>query len=90
MRSRAVFRVLFVIYCVEAGVFLMLIPWSNLWERHLLELPFVGLRTFALHPMLRGAVTGFGIVHLIWGVHDLELLLGRWFRWSRPKRPSDL
>ncbi len=80
MRSRSIFQVVFILYCVEAGVFLALVPWSTLWERHLLELPILGLRTFGLHPILRGAVTGFGIVHLIWGVHDLELLLERWFR----------
>lgn len=82
MRSAKIFRVLFVVYCVEAGVFLALVPWSSLWERHLLELPLVGLRAFGLHPLLRSALTGFGLVHLIWGIHDLELLLESWRRRS--------
>jgi hypothetical protein len=78
MRSRRIFQILFILYCVEAGVFLAFVPWSTLWERQLLEFPLVGLRTFGLHPLWRSALTGFGVVHLIWAVHDLDLLLQTW------------
>jgi hypothetical protein len=80
MRSPRIFRILFILYCLEAGVFLALVPWSTLWERQLMEVPFVGLRAFGLHPLLRSALSGFGLVHLIWGIHDLELLLESWRR----------
>jgi hypothetical protein len=30
-----------------------------------------------LHPWFRGAVTGFGMVHLVWGAHDLIGLFTR-------------
>ncbi|MDH3404153.1 MAG: hypothetical protein OES32_14935 [Acidobacteriota bacterium] len=83
MRSRLVFQILFILYCVEAGIFLAFVPWSPLWERHLLAFPLLRLRAFGLHPLLRSAISGFGLVHLIWGVHDLELLLARW-RAARP------
>jgi len=78
MRRRYLFDILFVLYCVEAGVFLAFVPWSTLWERHLLEIPVLGLRAFGLHPILRSALSGFGLVHLVWAAHDLELLLERW------------
>ena len=78
MRFRRVFRILFILYCVEAGVFLALVPWSTLWERFLLEFPLLGLGALGLHPLLRSALTGLGLVHLIWGVHDLELLITDW------------
>jgi hypothetical protein len=29
-----------------------------------------------LHPLFRGAVSGFGLVHLVWGANDLQALLG--------------
>lgn len=84
MRSGHVFRILFILYCVEAGVFLAFVPWSTLWERHLLEIPWVGVRAFGLHPLWRSVLSGFGLVHLVWGVHDLELLLASWRERSRP------
>ena len=77
MKTGAAFRLLFILYCVEAGIFLILAPWSALWDRTLIELPFGWARTFGLHPLLRGGVTGFGLVHLVWGTHDLELWLSR-------------
>ncbi len=70
-------QLLFVLYCVEAGILLTLLPWTANWEGALLQLPGVGARGLAAHPLLRGVVSGFGLVHLVWGAHDLELLLSR-------------
>jgi hypothetical protein len=77
VRSDQVFRVLFIVYCVEAGIFLLLAPWSPMWGRTLAHLPLGALRGTFLEPAFRGAVTGFGLVHLVWGAHDLQALLGR-------------
>jgi hypothetical protein len=76
MRLDPLFRWLFILYCVEAGVFLVLAPWSLLWDRGCINLPFSSLRQVCLHPVVRGGVTGFGLVHLVWGAHDLEAWLG--------------
>ena len=77
MAARNAFRLLFILYCIEAGAFLILAPWSPAWDRHVIQLPFTELRMLFLHPGLRGAVSGFGFVHLIWGAHDIELWLER-------------
>jgi hypothetical protein len=69
-------RLLFVLYCTQAGVLFLMLPWSIGWEATILEVPGVGL-SLGLHPLLRGAVSGFGIVHLVWAAHDLEQLLSR-------------
>jgi hypothetical protein len=71
----ATFRILFILYCVEAGVFLMLTPWSPRWEQSLIQLPATSFTLLMLHPAVRGAISGFGLVHLIWGAHDLDLWL---------------
>ena len=34
-------------------------------------------QTFGFHPIFRAAVTGFGLVHLVWGAHDLDELIFR-------------
>ena len=77
VRSGRAFRILFILYCVEAGVFLILAPWTANWDRTLIQLPFGWARDLVLHPFTRGAVSGFGLVHLLWGTHDLELWLAK-------------
>jgi hypothetical protein len=71
MRPHGLLRALFIIYCMEAGFFLLFGPWSPGWDRTVLLLPPGSLRALFFHPLLRGAVSGFGLVHLVWSMHDL-------------------
>lgn len=73
-------RAVFVLYCIEAGVFLVLVPWREAWQRLLTDFPIASLRTVLFAPWARGAITGFGLVHLVWGAHDLRQLLRRQFQ----------
>jgi hypothetical protein len=75
MRLDPLARWLFILYCVEAGVFLVLAPWSFVWDRGCLALPLPGLRAVCLHSVVRGGAAGFGLVHLVWGAHDLDVWL---------------
>jgi len=68
-------RVLFVAYCLEAGVFLVMAPWSRAWPTLSAGLALDGFGPWLLDPRVRGALTGFGLVHLVWGAHDIELWL---------------
>jgi len=82
MRPGTLLRLLFVAYCLEAGLFLVMVPWSPMWDRTLLRLPLLPALRFALfHPLGRACLSGFGLVHLIWGIDDLDAL------WPR-RRPS--
>jgi hypothetical protein len=80
MRAHGLLRVFFVVYCMEAGFFLLFSPWSPGWDRTVLLLPTPLLRDLFLHPLLRGAVSGFGLVHLVWSTHDLTDWLARRLR----------
>jgi hypothetical protein len=75
MRLDLVFRICFILYCIEAGIFLLFVPWSPMWERSLAHLSLAYTGSLALDPLFRGAVTGFGLIHLVWGTHDLQMLL---------------
>jgi hypothetical protein len=77
MRVDLFFLVLFILYCLEAGLFLVLAPWNAGWDRLAFRMPFELLRELLLSPYCRGAVTGFGLIHLMWGLHDLRWLLVR-------------
>lgn len=77
MRPDRITLLLFVLYCAEIGIFLVFAPWTSLWDHTLGLIPYETLRALALHPVVRAGVTGFGLVHLIWGLHDLTLLFSR-------------
>jgi len=78
MRYATIVKILFILYAVEAGIFLIMAPWSVNWDQAVIQVPADWFRAFALHPVVRSAVTGFGLVHLIWGAHDLEAWLASW------------
>lgn len=67
-------RFVFVIYCAIVGMVLVMLPWSPAWDRMLALLPYPSLDLLKV-AWIRGAVTGFGLVHLVWSIHDLDLLL---------------
>ncbi len=83
MNWRAFPKIVFILYCIEAGALFFFVPWTTGWEHGVMRIPFQGLREMCLHPILRAAVSGFGLVHLVWGAHDLDLLLAGWKRHAR-------
>lgn len=58
-------------YLIEAGVLLVLAPWSGLWERNYFAaaVPWLGLWMASAY--VRGAVTGVGLVTALGGLRDL-------------------
>lgn len=58
-------------------MFLTLAPWRGGWSALLIQFPLEALREWLLTEWGRGAVTGFGLVHVVWGLHDLRELLAR-------------
>lgn len=81
------FRLVFILYCFEAGILLLFVPWLPFWDRTLIQIPLDDLRHFCLHPLTRSAVSGFGLVHLIWALHDVVSLLRRKSSPSTPAPP---
>ena len=63
--------VAFILFCFEIGLFLVFVPWSQLWEHNVLLSYSFHLRGFLLNNFLRGAVTGLGIVDLALGFSEL-------------------
>ena len=66
---RSALQVLYLLYCVEAGIFLLLVPWSILWT-HSYFAQMAALREVLLSGFVRGAVSGVGLLHLIVGATD--------------------
>ena len=71
----------FALYCLEAGLFFTVAPWTRLWTENPL-LHSLALAPWANNPFVRGFVSGLGVIHLIVGTRDL-------IRVFRARRGSD-
>ena len=75
MRTRAyvamVWRILYIAYYLEVGVFLIMLPWISIWEENYLLFLYPGMRPIVANPFLKGAVLGLGIVNLLIGLHEI-------------------
>jgi hypothetical protein len=54
-----------VLLCFEMGAVLLYLPWSVFWEQNYFLVRFPLLIPFLLHPSLRGAVSGLGVLDLV-------------------------
>lgn len=62
--------VVFVLFCLEVGIILTVLPWTRLWVDNSLTLPYPGLREFLANNFVRGLVSGLGLVDIWMGVAE--------------------
>ena len=72
-------RAMLIVLCIEMGALLVYLPWSNFWEQNYFLSHFPGFMRFALHPSVRGLVSGLGVL-------DIFVALG--LLQSRAEAPS--
>ena len=60
--------VVFVLFCLEVGIVLTVLPWTRLWTDNSLLLGFPAAKEFLDHGFVRGLVTGLGLVDIWMGV----------------------
>jgi len=70
-RSGRLFQLLFGFYFLEAGLFLVLAPWSRLWAARVVVPSPASLEPLLASPAFRGFVAGIGVLHLALAVRDL-------------------
>ncbi len=70
MVNKALF-VIYVLYCLEVGIFLLVYPWMRLWDQNFLLQYSSYLRVLLLNDFVRGAVSGLGIANLILGAWEV-------------------
>jgi hypothetical protein len=58
-------RAIFIVLCFEMGALLLYLPWSTFWERNYFLIHFPSLMPIALHPSVRGLVSGLGVLDII-------------------------
>jgi hypothetical protein len=62
---RVFFRVLISLDFFLLGVLLILLPWLGFWEHNYFLDKYPELIPLVLHPSLRGAVTGLGVLDVL-------------------------
>ena len=62
---------IYILYCLEVGVFLLVYPWMRLWDQNFLLQYSSYLRVVFMNDFFRGAVSGLGIANLILGAWEL-------------------
>jgi hypothetical protein len=65
----------FAVYCIEAGVFFAVVPWTRIWVYHPLLHHSVELAIWMDNPFVRGFVSGIGVVHIIVGSGELMKII---------------
>ncbi|MCB1020760.1 MAG: hypothetical protein H6509_05435 [Bryobacterales bacterium] len=62
--GRRVVRVVFLLFCLEIGLILLLLPWTLLWDNNFFVSLFPQWSRFWLNSYVRGGVSGLGLVNL--------------------------
>ncbi len=60
--------VIFVLFSVELGMFLVILPWLPVWQHNTLIADHPTLRQIFQHSFTRGAVTGLGLIDIWVGI----------------------
>jgi len=64
-------RLLFAAYFLEAGLILIVAPWSGFWDRNFFAGTMPVIDAVLASPYARGAVSGVGIVTLLGGLAEI-------------------
>jgi hypothetical protein len=69
-------RLLFAAYFLEAGLVLVVAPWSRFWDRNIFLASVPLLEGLVSNLFLRGAVSGVGIITAFAGLAELAGAVG--------------
>jgi len=65
-----IWLVVFVLFCLEVGIILTVLPWTRLWTDNSLLLRFPSVKEFLNYNFVRGLVSGLGLVDIWMGVAE--------------------
>jgi hypothetical protein len=64
----------FALYCLEAGLFFTVVPWTRLWTMNPWLHQNLTIGLWIDNPFVRGFISGFGVIHILLGVKDIVRL----------------
>jgi hypothetical protein len=69
-------RLILLAYFVEVGLLLLVVPWSPFWDRNYFVALWPALEGVTRSNLVRGAVSGLGIINLWAAMSELARLFG--------------
>jgi hypothetical protein len=78
-------RLLLIVFYIEVGLVLTVVPWSTYWERNYFADLIPLLHVITTNDFVRGAISGLGVVNLVAALAELRSLLA-----ARRVRSADL
>lgn len=72
---------IYILFCLELGIFLLLLPWSGLWEGNYFLFRYPQLAPYLLNNSVRGLISGLGLVDIgigFWYVAHFREVTQRW------------
>lgn len=61
----------YALYCVEAGLFFTVVPWTRIWTMNSLLHSVPAVAVIVDNPFVRGFISAVGVLHLILGVREI-------------------
>jgi hypothetical protein len=66
-----ILSVLYILFSLEAGIFLLWLPWQNMWENNYILFLFPQIRPLITSSFFKGAIMGLGIDNILMGIHQI-------------------
>jgi ribosomal protein S18 acetylase RimI-like enzyme len=83
-------RLLFAAYFLEAGLILVIAPWTNFWNVNVFIERYPSVQEILASPFIRGAVSGVGGITTLAGVAELATAIVARHRHSPPAPNAEL
>jgi hypothetical protein len=83
-------RLLFAAYFLEAGLILVIAPWTNFWNMNVFLDGSASLQELLASPFVRGAVSGIGAITALAGLAELATAIVARHRDGPPAQNAEL
>jgi len=74
------FAVFFALFAIELGIFLLMVPWTGIWERNFIARLVPQWYGVWVSPYMRGAVSGVGLLNLWVALTEVMSLRRHWVK----------
>lgn len=62
--------ILYIVFCFELGVFLVVLPWLSVWSRNFFVGHYPLVSTIAQNYFVRGAISGVGLADIWLAIYE--------------------